>query len=81
MTKRDWINPPERPLSEVYLGPETIHMPTELERTRECLLSLADLAHELEPGQYMVIQRHDGKDHPDRRLFTARTYGVVEDKL
>lgn len=81
MAKRDWINPPEPPISEMHFGPTDIVMPTEAERMRECLLSLADLAYALEPGQYMVIQRHDGKDHSDRRLFTARTYGIVEDKL
>jgi hypothetical protein len=78
---RDWINPPEPPIRTLDFDPTQIKLPTEAKRMRECLLMMADLAYTLEAGQYMVIQRHTGTEHPDQRLFTARVYGKTEDKL
>lgn len=71
MPDRDWLNIPEPPISFHEINTTDIILPTPMERMKEALLSIADFAHRLEPGEFMVVQRHDdGKTH-DRRLFTV----------
>lgn len=72
MPDRDWLNIPEPVLTSLIVT--DLKIPDPRQRMKEALLSIADLAHRLEPGELMVVHRHDDGKMNDRRMFTVTVH-------